>query len=59
MNPLCKCECGLEVSGPNIKYISGHNTKGLKRDPSVSLKRKKTIIERYNVENISKLETIK
>lgn len=56
MNKICECGCEKEVTKEGNRFISGHNTKGVKRDPISALKRKDTVRERYNVDHIMKLQ---
>ena len=56
---LCQCGCGKEVTKEINKFISGHNTLGLKRDPSIALKRKHTCMNRYGVESVTQLDDMK
>jgi hypothetical protein len=55
---LCSCGCGQLVKPGNI-FINGHNTKGLKRDSKTLKKRQETCIERYGVDSVNKLKSIK
>jgi len=56
---LCQCGCGKEVTKESNKFINGHNALGLKRDPSIALKRKRTCMNRYGVESITQLSDMK
>ena len=56
---LCKCGCGKEVTKESNSYISGHNTRGLKRDASSALKRKQTCMNRYGVISVTQLDSMK
>ena len=56
---LCKCGCGKEVVSSTANYINGHNSRGIKRDVSVLLKREKTVFDKYGVKNVNQLKEIK
>ena len=59
MNKLCECGCGDPVNNPAARFINGHNSRGVKRDISVALKRKKTCQERYGVDSVTQLQWMK
>jgi very-short-patch-repair endonuclease len=52
---LCKCGCGIELKNIKNTYILGHSN----RSPDVKLKKAQIFLNKYGVDNPSKLKEVK